>query len=323
MSPASSLDIVPVVSIIIPVLNEINHIDSLMNQLNDSSPVEKEVFLVDGGSIDGTRDRINDFQKEHPNFFMVDNPDRYVSQGFNKAFLMTRSKYVTLSGAHADYAPDFFSIGISYLERDECDVVGGPLDQEGKTPVGKIIAECMASKFGVGDTEFRTSRHKQYVDSVNHAIYKRELFDRVGLLDTQLVRDQDDELHYRINKFGYRILMVPEMQVRYYVRSTYRGLYKQYYEYGLYKPLVLKKVMAGTRIRHVVPAIFASYLFLLPILLLVSLLFLIPLILYLVLSLLFSIYLHSSPLKVVQSMLAFFILHFSYGTGFLMGLFKE
>ncbi|MDZ7648838.1 MAG: hypothetical protein U5K54_17615 [Cytophagales bacterium] len=119
--------------------------------------------------------------------------------------------------------------------------VGGPLIQKGKSEKGKAIAHAMSSKLGVGDTEFRTDSKKQYVDSVAFAMYKREIFDSIGVMDEQLIRNQDDELHYRMNAAGYRILMVPEMQCVYYVRETLRGLFKQYFQYGLFKPFTFSK----------------------------------------------------------------------------------
>jgi GT2 family glycosyltransferase len=244
-----------------------------------------------------------------------------VSPGFNKAFARSSGKYVTLMGAHADYPPNYFKDAIRYLESGECDVVGGPLVQKGKTPTGETIAACMSSKFGVGGTEFRTARKKMYVDSVAFAIYKRSIFEKIGLLDEELIRNQDDELHYRMNAAGYRILMVPELECVYFVRNTLATLYKQYFQYGLFKPLVLKKVSSGIRIRHLVPAFFCLYIFTLPVAIAWPV-WLIPGVLYLLIDLTVSL---SLPLSFRQRLIAttvFPTLHFSYGAGFLLGLRK-
>src|ERR1700730_15073255 len=46
-----------VVSVIVPVYNEVNHIDGLLQAIH-ASPVKKEIIIVDDGSTDGTRDKL-------------------------------------------------------------------------------------------------------------------------------------------------------------------------------------------------------------------------------------------------------------------------
>jgi GT2 family glycosyltransferase len=308
-------------SIIIPIYNEVSYIETLVNSLLVNDGVLKEIFLVDGGSTDGTIEKIKAFQKEYSNIILVNNEKQFVSYGFNKAFPLTKGKYLTLMGAHATYPTNFFKAGIGYLENGECDVVGGPLIQKGKTSTGKTIAACMSSKFGVGGTEFRTERKKMYVDSVAFAIYKKSIFEKIGLLDEDLIRNQDDELHYRINENGYKILMVPEMECTYYVRNSISSLYKQYFQYGLYKPLVLKKVKSGIRIRHLIPALFCFYLLSLPITIILPI-WIIPFILYISINLILSFKLDLPFTEKIKAPLVFTTLHISYGLGFLAGLFK-
>lgn len=311
-----------ILSIICPTLNEINYIENLVKSIAQNDGIEKEIFFVDAGSTDGTKEKINELSKIYTNIRLVDNPQKYVSQGFNKAFPLTSGKYITLIGAHSKYPENFFKNGIYYLENGEADVVGGPLKQKGKTETGEVIARCMSSKFGVGNTEFRTSSEKMYVDSVAFAIYKREIFEKTGLLDEELIRNQDDELHYRINSYKYKILMVPEMQCEYYVRGSIGKLFSQYYQYGLFKPLVLKKVKSGIRLRHLIPTFFVIYLFLLGFLLKLSGIFVVPFLLYMSINIYISVRSESSVKNILTSMLVFITLHFSYGSGFIVGLKK-
>lgn len=309
-------------SIICPVYNEIGFIDELVRSLTAAAPVWKEILLVDGGSTDGTRERIKTLAATTPGLMLIENPEKYVSPGFNKAFHQSTGHHIAFIGAHAEYPIDYFEVALKYLNRNECDAVGGPLRQMGKNRLGKAIAYAMSTKFGVGDTEFRTANQKMYVQSVAFAVYKRTVFEKAGLLDEQLIRNQDDEFHYRLNAMGFRMLMVPEMQSTYYVRSTLRGLFSQYFQYGLYKPLVLKKVRSGIRIRHLIPAVFVIYLVTLPVAFCCSW-WLLPLAAYSGLAAYFSSRSQDGLKSFCLSLMVFPVLHIAYGLGFLIGLFKR
>ena len=306
-------------SIIVPVLNEINYIEKLAESLNKPDEISKEIIFVDGGSNDGTVNKIKDLELNHSNIKLVKNPDKFVSQAFNRAYPISVGNYLGLLGAHAEYSDNYFECAINYLDKDECDAIGGTLIQNGNSKLGKAIAYCMSSKFGVGNTSVRTEKKKKYVQSAAFAIYKREIFEKVGFFDEELIRNQDDEFHYRLNRAGFRMLLTPEISAKYYVRNTLKGLYKQYYNYGYYKPLVLKKVPESLRPRHLIPACFVLYLFSL-FLAMFSYLWLIPLVFYFLFLVYFSFRVKNNWSTKFLSMIVFPTLHFSYGIGFLVGL---
>ena len=52
-------------SVICPTLNEINFIDQLIDDLCANDGLEKEVLILDGGSTDGTTDRVRELQKKY------------------------------------------------------------------------------------------------------------------------------------------------------------------------------------------------------------------------------------------------------------------
>lgn len=308
------------ISIVIPVLNEESFIENLLYGLLLEEELISEIWVCDGGSVDRTKELVLNISENQSKVKYVFNQNKYVSHAFNLVYPSAKGEFIALLGAHAIYPSKFLSNGLSYLQSGEADVVGGPLLQKGKGAIGEAIALAMSSKFGVGDTEFRTSDKKQYVDSVAFAIYRKDILEQTGLFDTVLIRNQDDEFHYRIKSFGYRILMVPEMRCTYFVRESHKDLFIQYYQYGLFKPLVLYKLRSALRIRHLIPAFFILYLISLP-LAMFTLFWILPVLLYLILNCWISMNSKTGIAVRLWMMLTFPILHIAYGLGFLKGLF--
>jgi glycosyltransferase involved in cell wall biosynthesis len=309
------------ISAIVPTLNEERYIGGIIEVFLKNAPQPSEIFIVDGGSTDGTAQVVQRLQQEYPHVHWVNNPKRYVSHGFNACFPLTTGKYVCLLGAHARYDDAYFHTCFQALEAGEADVAGGFLEQEGQGNFGQALAFAMSSKVGVGNTEFRTMRKRMLVDSVAFALYRRSIFETTGLLDESLVRNQDDELHYRINAHGFAILMIPEVTSTYQVRSSPQALWRQYFDYGFYKPLVIKKVKGSVRLRHLVPALFVMYLLTLPLALLWWP-WALPVALYALLIGWVSAQQCPGISSFFNRILAFFLLHVSYGAGFIKGFFK-
>ena len=314
---------IPELSIVIPVYNEIQTIKRVLSSIQNSRYKRKEVIFVDGMSDDGTFEWLENAVENIPDFYIEKNEKQYVSFGFNSIFPKTKGKYVSRVDGHSVYPSGYFEKAIEILKRDDADVVGGPAKHVGKTWKGEAIARCMMHPFGVGQSSFRTERVKKYVDTVPFPIYKRSVFEDVGLYDEDLVRNQDDELNYRCRKKGYRILMDPDLETEYFVRENLGDLWYQYFQYGLYKPMVFKKVPTGSRLYHFVPAIFT---FLLPLVLGLGLwhrIFIIPLAIYLILLIIISSSTKGSLRQKLYSLLVFPCLHIGYGLGFIIGLFKK
>jgi glycosyltransferase involved in cell wall biosynthesis len=309
-------------SIICPALNEIRFIDRLIDSLCYPDGLDKEVLIVDGGSSDGTRERIEKRMKEFSFLKLIDNPGITSTRAFNIAFPVSRGNYIAFVGAHAEYSPNYFQTAVSCLKNNEADVAGGLLEQHGKTKTGKAIALVMSSRAGVGNTEFRTMKKKMYVDTVAFAVYNRKVIEKTGLMNESLPVNQDDEFHYRINNIGFRILMLPEISAIYYVRDSYSALRKQYFKYGLYKPAVLAGTKKSLRIRHVIPALFTLYVLSLPFAFIYSW-WLFPAFLYLFLIISVAIGFRKNIEITFLALPVFPVLHLSYGLGFIAGMFRN
>jgi hypothetical protein len=96
------------------------------------------------------------------------------------------------------------------------------------------------------------------VDTVYLGCWRRSAFERFGLFDPGLVRNQDDELNFRIRLGGGRLFQSPRVQSYYTPRSSLGGVFKQYLQYGFWKVAVMRKHGSVASWRHLVPALFVS-----------------------------------------------------------------
>ncbi|OUX32420.1 MAG: hypothetical protein CBE24_03245 [bacterium TMED264] len=311
-------------SVIIPIRNEILYIpNSFESIILACLKIESEILFVDGQSDDGTYEWIKNEIKQIDNCKLFQNEKKIVSHGFNQVFNKARGQYISRIDGHSVYPETYFSDAIDIFNKHEVDVVGGPANHIGIGWKGKVIASCMMHPFGVGNSKFRISNKEQYVDTVPFPIYKRKVLERVGLYDTELIKNQDDELNFRCVEKGFRIYMSPKLKTNYLVRENLMDLSKQYFLYGFYKPLVFKKVGYGARIYHFAPAshfIFSVLFFALLILNQYAFLYFFC---YLMFSFIFSIKKNRSVKSTFYSIIVFLSIHYSYGIGFLLGYYKR
>jgi succinoglycan biosynthesis protein ExoA len=311
------------ITVICPVYNEEAYIGQVLRFYRDAAPADKELFVIDGGSSDRTCAIVLEWAAKDPNIHLIHNPDRYVPHALNLAIEASSGDPVIRLDAHTEYDADYFEAILNCFNRTGADIVGGPMRAVGKTPFQRAVAYCTSTKLGVGDSEFHDDQAEGEAESVYLGAWKRSVFEAAGMFDTDMVRNQDDEFHYRARSKGKRIYLDPKIRSSYFPRSNVKSLYKQYYQYGLFKPLVLKKVSSGMRIRHLIPAGFVLYWGSLPVMLwLMGFYAFIPGGLYFLLVSYFF-FSSSAPLEEKKSYWSIYpALHFSYGSGFLKGIWQ-
>jgi glycosyltransferase involved in cell wall biosynthesis len=321
----------PFVSVIIPIRNESAYIERGLRAILDQDyPVDRmEILVTDGMSTDNTRSLIRDFAALHPKMKIqiLDNLGKIVPAGMNIGLRKAKGEIIIRVDGHTVIAPDYVRQCVEALLRTNADNVGGKMNAIGSTLFGRAVALATSTPFGIGGGRFHYSNQEEWVDTVYMGAWPRRVFEKIDLFDEELVRNQDDEFNYRLRASGGKILLSPAIRSEYTVRSTPRGLLRQYYQYGFWKVRVLQKHPCHMSLRQFVPPVFvlallgSIFLALFPVSRPLSPI--IPL-LYLIANLLASIctafrrgwqYLLSLPF-------VFAILHISYGLGFLVGLVK-
>ncbi|HEY9480303.1 MAG TPA: glycosyltransferase family 2 protein [Gemmatimonadaceae bacterium] len=251
----------PLVSVVIPCRNERRYIGPCLDALlaMDYPHDRLEILVVDGMSDDGTREVLASYAARHPMVRVLDNPARVTPNALNIGVTTSRGAIIMPIGAHNSSPPHYIARLVECLEESGADNVGGILTTEpgGTGAVARAIAVAMAHPFGVGNAHFRIgTREPRWVDTVPFGCYRREVFERIGLFDEDLIRNQDDELNIRLIRAGGRILLVPDVVSSYHARDSLAKLWRMYYQYGYFKPLVARKVGGVFTWRQLVPPTF-------------------------------------------------------------------
>lgn len=234
-------------------------LNDLVSQTYDHSHIE--VLLIDSGSTDKTKSIMIDFKQQHADDFkdikVLDNPKKIQSAGWNVAIRNYSGDSLTRIDAHSRIDTDFLKYVKEDLESGE-NVVGGirPCVMEKDTKWSQTLLQVENSLFGSSILNSRSSNVKQYVKTMFHATYRREVLDKVGLFNEQLLRTEDNEFHYRVSQQGYQLCYDPRIVSYQYARGSFKRMIKQKYGNGLWIGKTVKKCPKCLSLYHFVPFVF-------------------------------------------------------------------
>ena len=191
-----------------------------------------------------------------PSVRLIDNPGKIVSTGLNAAIRAARGHIIIRMDAHTEYAPDYIRRCVETLRRTGAENVGGPARTRAETFLERAVAAAYHSPFSVGGARFHDIGYEGWVDTVTYGCWPREVFERFGYFDEELVRNQDDEHNLRIIRGGGRIWQNPDIKSWYRPRGSLPALFRQYLQYGYWKARVIQKHNLPASWRHLVPGAF-------------------------------------------------------------------
>jgi succinoglycan biosynthesis protein ExoA len=255
MTQSSDTATEPGVSVILVCRNERAYIRRCIENLQQQTGVPSfyEIIIADGCSDDGTAEIVRNLAHNDERIRVVENSGRIVPTGLNAGICIARGAIIVRADAHAEYSLDYVSACVQALRMSGADNVGGPPRTLATTYFQAANAAAFHSPFSAGGARFHDPSFEGFVDTVQFGCWWRDRLLALGLFDESLVRNQDDELNFRIHQSGGRIWQTPSIVSWYYPRRTPGSLFRQYFQYGYWKVRVMRKHRMPTTLRQLVP----------------------------------------------------------------------
>jgi len=143
-------------TIILPVRNEKEYISSTLESILTQTKLDNyEIIISDGCSTDGTIDIINNYILQNRNIHLIENPDKIVSTGFNRALSQAKGDVIIRIDGHCIISPNYIEKCLELIAFKKANIVGGVINTISSGLVGKAISSSQSSWFGVGGVKFR------------------------------------------------------------------------------------------------------------------------------------------------------------------------
>jgi|TARA_B110000438_G_C15770672_1_gene631756 glycosyltransferase involved in cell wall biosynthesis len=325
------------ITIIIPVRNEQDYIENCLDSINNFEiPInyKYEILIIDGKSSDKTLEKVLNYKNKNK----LKNINIYNNENITQAFALNlgikkaNGSRILRLDAHCTYPKNYLALLIETSERTNAENIGGIIITKpgAKNYSAQLVQAITSHSFGVGNSGFRIGIKEGKVDTVPFGFFKKELFEKIGLFDTRLLRAQDYEFNRRITKNGYNVWLNPAINAIYYNQKSIIQFYiKQFFKEAPYNAYMWYLAPYTFAVRHMITLFFSlgflGGLMLSPISLIIKYIFYSVMLLYTLLAF-FSAAQQSIKYKKITHFfilpISFFLYHFIHGLGVIIGLLK-
>jgi glycosyltransferase involved in cell wall biosynthesis len=245
-------------SVLIPCRNEVRYIETCINNVHSFYEPDGgfEVIVIDGMSTDGTREILSRLKNQFSELVVINNPGKTVPRAMNLGIQHAKGEYIVRADVRCIHPKTYLLDLIELSERTGADNVGGVLVPEfGNGYTQNAIALAYKSRIAMGGALRDRGNFIGETDTVYGGCFKRKRLLEVGMYDESMVRNQDDELSFRLRKMGGKIIQDGRIKIQYFPRDSFWHLFKQFMQYGYWKVRVIKKHPQQASARHFLPAV--------------------------------------------------------------------
>ncbi|MFK7919973.1 MAG: glycosyltransferase family 2 protein [Ilumatobacter sp.] len=246
----------PDVNVVMPIRNEAPHLKSALASVRSQAyPGRVSIILGVGPSDDGTERLAARLAGDADDLMVVDNPTGKTPSALNLAIGAGTAPVVVRVDGHSQLSAGYIRRAVEILRQTGAANVGGVQRPEPTTPFQQAVADATSSLLGTGGASYRVGQDARSTDTVYLGVFDRAAIEAVGLFDESLIRNQDYELNIRLRAAGGVVWFDPTLSVGYTPRGSWKALATQYYEYGWWKSVVLRKHPSSLKLRQLIPPV--------------------------------------------------------------------
>jgi len=261
LEPVAKAEALPFVTVVVPCRNEEKHIARCLESIvaNDYPKEKMEILVLDGMSEDPTREIVERYSERYPMIRLVDNPQKHIPAAMNLGIREARGETIIKMDAHSTFRREHISLCVAYQEKYGAENVGGvcKITPGADTATARAIMLGLGHRFGSGNANVKVGVAKPtWSDSTAFGCFKKDLFERIGMYDENLLSSSDLDLNQRIQAAGGGILVVPDVVIDYVADANLRALRRHVFADGVWVSYVMKFGKRAFSWRHWVPAAF-------------------------------------------------------------------
>ncbi|HEY7727189.1 MAG TPA: glycosyltransferase [Candidatus Eisenbacteria bacterium] len=212
-------------SVIVTVRNEEGTIDALLDSLLAGSRLPEEIVVADGGSADGTAERLRARAAADSRVRPVDAPGNR-SVGRNAAVRAARHAVLACTDAGVRVEPHWLERIVAPLEADPAvGAVAGFYRPEGGSGFERAAGVVSAPAW-------REVNPRRFLPSTRSIAFRREAWERAGGFDEALSHNEDTPFGLALKAAGVRLAFAPDAVVRWRPRSNLRSFWRQHRRFG-------------------------------------------------------------------------------------------
>jgi succinoglycan biosynthesis protein ExoA len=255
------------VTVVIPMRNEASCIAGCLESILASelpADITIEVLVLDGQSTDDSPAIVAGMALRDARIRLLPNPARLQAAAFNQGLATARGQYLVRMDAHSVYAPDYIAECLRLLESTGAGNVGGVQQATGSSWLTRAIAAAVSSRFAAGDAQYRNATAPGFTDTVYLGAWRTATLHELGGMRTDWAVNEDYEMNVRLRASGGTVYLSPTIRSTYQVRSSAMRLARQYARYGFWKVRTLLEHPASLRWRQLVAPAFVVSILLTP-----------------------------------------------------------
>lgn len=244
-------------SYVMPVLNEADYVEPAVRSiLAQDYPGPAEIVLALGPSTDGTDDIVADLQRDEPRIHTVRNPKVSIPSGVNRAIQASANPIIVRVDAHTELPIGYTKRAVRTLLDEDAANVGGIMFAVGRPGLQAAIARAYNSRWGLGGGAYHSvDESPGEAESAYLGVMRADALARVGYFDESLRRGEDWELNHRLREAGHRVWLDPTLRVNYWPRATWTDLVKQFWATGTWRGELVRRLHRRNSARFFAPPV--------------------------------------------------------------------